>query len=172
LKGDRLEGGWALEPISDLLERMKRSGPYKYEQYRILPVGKPVLDIKPTCAGCGALPGTDCQRSFEYIFGEADNLEALPVVMNEDHQFNLSVDVVIGGKNFGKKKAKTFWFNSVRCAELFLMQHGYCRHKSLKPIGSGERLAAYFEDPKATNRGRASRRAKELVWGSGLATPV
>jgi hypothetical protein len=86
--------------------------------------------------------------------------------MNEDHQFNLSVDVVIGGKNFGKKKAKMFWFNSVRCAELFLMQNGYCRHKSLKPIGSGERLLSYLDGPNVTKRGRASKRAKELVWGA------
>ena len=50
-----LDGGWAIEPVSDLLARMQRGGPYKYQSYRILPAESRSLDIKPTCAGCGAI---------------------------------------------------------------------------------------------------------------------
>ena len=72
-----------------------------------------------------------------------DITESLPIQFNADHQFSLSVSVVADGKNFGNKKPKTFWFNSVRCAELFLMERGHCK-KSDAVIGNGERLLAFL----------------------------
>lgn len=122
---------------------MSQSGPYKYPAYRILPAEKKDLVIKPTCAGCGNIAGIDCQRSVQYIFGRADVTQSLPIRFNDDHQFNLSVAVVTDGKNFGQKKPKTLWFNSIRCAELFLMEQGHCQ-KSKAVIGNGERLLAYL----------------------------
>jgi hypothetical protein len=73
---------------------------------------------------------------------------ALPpeVAFNEDHQFSLSVPVYEEGKNFGQKKPKTCWFNSVRCAELFPILHGHAEdstHNS-EPIGSGLRLLTFL----------------------------
>ena len=67
----------------------------------------------------------------------------MPVNFNDNHQFSLSVAVATDGKNFGQKKPKTFWFNSVRCAELFLMEQGH-RQKSKARVGNGERLLAYL----------------------------
>ncbi|MDP9160715.1 MAG: hypothetical protein M3O09_10885 [Acidobacteriota bacterium] len=151
------DGGWRIEPVAALIERMN-AGPYKYLQYRILEAEKPTLDIKSTCAGCGANAGTDCQRACEYIFGKASVTESLLIQLNDDHQFALSIVVAVNGKNFGNKKPKTFVFNSVRCAELFLMQHGYC--KDLKAaIGSGERLLAFMDG--AAKKPSQSRRSLE-----------
>ena len=141
------DGGWCIEELSTLLARMNRGGPYKYDQYRTLEAEKPELVIKPTCAGCGVIAGVDCQRACEYLFGRADVTESLPIQFNEDHQFNLSIAVVTEGKNFGNKKPKTFWFNSVRCAELLLMENGHCKDSDAV-IGSGERLLAYLGGPE------------------------
>ena len=137
------DGGWTVEPLADLLARMSQRGPYRYSAYRILPAERRDLVIKPSCAGCGSIAGIDCQRSVEYIFGRADVAEPLPVNFSDNHQFNLSVAVVTDGKNFGQKKPKTFWFDSVRCAELFLMEQGHCQ-KSKARVGNGERLLAYL----------------------------
>jgi hypothetical protein len=54
------DGGWTVEPLADLLARMSQSGPYKYSAYRILPAEKRDLVIKPTCAGCGSIAGSNC----------------------------------------------------------------------------------------------------------------
>jgi len=123
------------------------------------PTVKQPLVIKPTCASCGLIAGIDCQRTCEYVFGLADVNTSLPqeIAFNEDHQFSLSVPVYEEGKNFGKQKPKTCWFNSVRCAELFLILHGHAkgtRHDST-PIGNGERLLMFLGGPeivKARNR--------------------
>lgn len=137
------DGGWTVEPVSDLLIRMQSAGPYKYSAYRILPATKPSLVIKPTCAGCGTIAGEDCQRACEYIFGRANVTESLAIEFNDDHQFALSIKVATEGRNYDKKKPKTIWFNSVRCAELFLMANGDCNDSSAT-IGNGERLLAYL----------------------------
>ena len=50
--GQHWQGGWAVEPIKDLMERMQLSGPYRYTQYRILPAKKPALPIYPRCPKC------------------------------------------------------------------------------------------------------------------------
>ncbi len=84
--------------------------------------------------------------------------------MNADHQFSLTVDVIIDGKHYGKKKAKTFWFNSVGCAELFLMQHGYCRSGAV--IGSGERLREYCNRGEAQGEETSRTKVKRLLWGN------
>jgi hypothetical protein len=138
------EGGWSIEDLPTLLARMGHSGPYKYQQYRVPEAEKPELVIKPTCAGCGVIAGVDCQRTCEYLFGRADVTESLPISFNADHQFSVSIAVVTDGKNFGNKKPKSFYFNSVRCAELFLMEHGHTSKTSSKTIGNGERLLAYL----------------------------
>jgi hypothetical protein len=56
-----LDGMWcgcgATEPVEDLLARMTLSGPYRYEQYRILPAATKELVIRPTCHGCGLPAG-------------------------------------------------------------------------------------------------------------------
>lgn len=137
------DGGWAIEPVSDLIARMQRGGPYKYSAYRILPAEMPPLDIKPTCAGCGVIAGEDCQRAGEYLFGRADVTESLPIQFNADHQFSLSIRVATDGRNFGNKKPKQTWFNSVRCAELFLMANGDSK-TSDSTIGNGQRVLAYL----------------------------
>jgi hypothetical protein len=152
------DGGWAKEPVSVLLERMSLSGPYKYDQYRILPAEMLPLEIKPTCAGCGAIAGEDCQKACEYIFGPAEVTESLPIQFiqfNTDHQFNLSIKVVTEGKHFGKRKPKQIWFNSVRCAELFLMANGDIKplRRCEEPtIGNGQRLLAYLGGPEVKAR--------------------
>jgi hypothetical protein len=143
----RWDGGWAIEPVSDLIARMQRGGPYKYQSYRILPAEMPPLEIKPTCAGCGAISGEDCQRAGEYLFGRADVTESLPIAFNGDHQFSLSIKVATEGKHFGKKKPKQTWFNSVRCAELFLMANGDIE-PAISTIGNGQRLLAFIGGPE------------------------
>ena len=45
--------GWSIEPLPDLMARMNRAGPYKFQEYRILPVEKKELVIKPTCTAAG-----------------------------------------------------------------------------------------------------------------------
>jgi hypothetical protein len=104
--------------------------------------------IRPTCASCGLPARTDCHNACAYIFGRVPVTTSLPpqIAFNEDHQFSLSVPVYEDGKNFGQQKAKTCWFNSVRCAELFLILHGHAkgtRHDPT-PIGNGERLLMFL----------------------------
>ena len=155
------DGGWSMEDLPKLLARMDH-GLHKYQQYRIIEAEKPELVIKPTCAGCGVIAGLDCQRTCESIFGRADVTEALPIQFNEDHQFSLSVCVTTDGKNFGNKKSKTFWFNSVRCAELFLMEHGHSK-SSDAVIGNGERLLAYLGGTEVVKaRKKVSRRSLHI----------
>lgn len=117
-------GFTTVEPLTDLFERMTRSGLYKYPAYRIIPAEKKELVIKPTCYGCGMIAGIDCGvnplgvgRDFTGR-GASDPL----VDFNEDHQFSISLPVTVKGKNFGKSKSKTVWFNSVRCANLALLE--------------------------------------------------
>jgi hypothetical protein len=117
------DGGWAIEPVADLLARMNLGGPYKYSAYRILEAEKPELVMKPTCYGCGTIAGISCGfnplgvgRDFSRCNG--DSL----IDFNEDHQFSVSFPVKTEGKNFGKHKLKIVWFNSVRCANLALLE--------------------------------------------------
>lgn len=140
----RWDGEWTTEPVTELIARMKRSGPYRYAAYRILPATKAELVIRPTCAGCGAIAGVDCQRSCEYLFGQTDVTESLPIQFNSDHQFSISISVVTDGKHFGQKKPKTMWFNSVRCAELFLLGEDRKKFESAAIIGNGERLLLHL----------------------------
>jgi hypothetical protein len=65
-----------------------------------------------------------------------------------DKQFSLQIPMVIEGKHFGKKTVRTFWLNSVRCAELFLMENGYCK-VSKAAIGNGERLLSFLGGPRS-----------------------
>jgi hypothetical protein len=104
--------------------------------------------IRPTCASCGLPARTDCHNACAYIFGRVPVTTSLPpqIAFNEDHQFSLSVPVYEDGKNFGKQKPKACWFNSVRCAECFLILHGHAkgnRHDPT-PIGNGERLLMFL----------------------------
>ena len=174
----RWEGGWSIEPIADLLARMNQTGPYKYSAYRILPAEEPELVIKPTCASCGVIAGVDCQRACEYVFGRADVSESLPIQFNGDHQFSLSVSVVTDGKHFGNRKPKTFWFNSVRCAELFLMDQGLALKGASTQVGSGERLLGYLGGPEVIkSRKKLSRSSLEykqvqMRKTSGRATAI
>lgn len=103
--------------------------------------------------------GIDCQYACAYIFGRVDVSETLPLEFNAEKQFSLQIPVLIEGKHFGQKKARTFWFNSVRCAELFLMEHGYCRGNKAA-IGNGERLLLFLGGPEIT-RARINRRSLE-----------
>jgi hypothetical protein len=163
------DGGWAVEPIADLLDRMMLHGPYKYDVYRILPATKPELIINPTCAGCGVIAGIDCQRSAEYIFGRADVVESLPIEFNPNHQFSLTIEVVTKGRSFEKKIPKQFWFNSVRCAEIFLMERGECQESSAV-IGDGTRLLAFLggaEVVKARKKRDANRSYLERLAKTG-----
>jgi len=136
------------------------------------PTVKKVLDIKPTCASCGLIAGIDCQRACEYAFGRTNISVPLPkeITFDENHQFHLSVPVAEDGRNFGNKKPKMFWFNSVRCAEIFLIEHGHAKGKSNpEPIGSGERLLEFLGGKaivksRKQKRQRASRRIKDLIW--------
>ncbi len=65
----RWTGGWAIEPLEDLLARMTRNGPYKYGQYRIVPATKPPLSIEPCCGSCGL--AADYART--YLVTERDS---------------------------------------------------------------------------------------------------
>ena len=132
-----------MEPLKDLFARMSHSGPYKYPAYRIMPVKKTELVIKPTCTGCGIMAGVDCHRACESIFGPCGVLEGLPITFNDDHQFCLAVKVVTKGKHFGKERPKAAWFNSVRCAELFLTEQGLIP-VSKATFGDGARLLRYL----------------------------
>jgi hypothetical protein len=179
LKDDgKWDGGWKVEPLEDLLARMDHSGPYKYQEYRIMAAEIPPLVIKPTCAGCGMPAGIDCQHSCESVFGAANvTVTRLPIHFNADHQFSLSVRVdVKKGRNFGKAKLKPFWFNSVRCAELFLMEHGLCR-KQCDPIGDGTRLASFLgmatpKERKKREPNRAYLAGLALKGSVSLPTPI
>jgi hypothetical protein len=146
---------------------MQRGGPYKYQSYRILPAEPPSLDIKPTCAGCGAIAGEDCQNACEYIFGRANVTESLPIQFNEDHQFSVSIKVATDGRNFGSKKSKQTWFNSVRCAELFLMANGDIQ-PAISTIGNGERLLAFIggQEVVKTRKKRAPNKSYLARLGS------
>jgi hypothetical protein len=104
--------------------------------------------IRPTCASCGLPARIDCHKTCAYIFGKVPVTTALPpeVAFNEDHQFSISVPVYEEGKNFGNQRSKVCWFNSVRCAEVFLILYGHAkgnRHDKT-PIGNGERLLAFL----------------------------
>ena len=74
---------------------------------------------------------------------------------NEDHQFPISLPVVTKGKNFGKPQTKQVTFNSVRCANLTLLdmlgckaldlgeyraRHGYRRCPTCRTINRGEQF--------------------------------
>jgi hypothetical protein len=119
-----------------------------------------VIKVKTLpCAGCHLPCGIDCQYACAYIFGRADVSEALPLEFSADKQFSLQIPVLIEGKHFGQRKARTFWFNSVRCAELFLMENGYCKGNK-SAIGSGERLLLFMGSPEIA-KARASRRSLE-----------
>lgn len=126
--------------------------------------------IRPTCASCGLPAKVDCHNACAYIFGRVALTTALPpeIAFNEDHQFSLSVPVYEDSRNFGKQKAKTCWFGSVRCAELFLMLHGHCEGADKKtPIGNGERLLVFLGGTEVgkerKKRVRASTLAKSLL---------
>ncbi|SRR6266436_7601548 len=148
LDGD-WKGGYVVRPVKGvdgLLAVMQHDiALYKYPQYRIVEAINPnmLLDIKPTCAGCGVIAGIDCQRACEYVFGAAPVTEALPIQFNDNHQFPLKIEVATDGKHFGKKTTKTFWFNSVRCAELALTEVGEVK-VSDESFGNGMRLLAFI----------------------------
>lgn len=121
------DGGWAVEPLEDLLARMGHSGPYKYPAYQIVEAEPPQIVIKPTCFGCGMIAGISCGtvtfwtpelRSF--LLRKADPL----VDFNEDHQFSIQYPVreKIRGKFTGKRKLQKVWFNSTACANLCLLE--------------------------------------------------
>ena len=104
--------------------------------------------IRPTCASCGLPARIDCHNTCAYIFGKVPVTTALPpeIAFNEDHQFSISVPVYEGGRNFGNQRSKLCWFNSVRCAEAFLILHGHAkgnRHDKTT-IGNGDRLLAFL----------------------------
>lgn len=118
------DGDWLIEEIPALLARLALGGPYKYDVYRITEATKPELVIKPTCYGCGMIAGISCGfnplgvgRDFTGC-GQGDPL----IDFNEDHQFSVSFPVLTKGKNYGQHKLKTVWFNSVRCANLCLLE--------------------------------------------------
>jgi hypothetical protein len=83
------DGTWhgcgATEPVEDLLARMTRSGPYRHEQYRILPAEARKLVIKPTCYGCGLPGGISC----DVTAGGGDPL----VDFNADRQFSITLPI-------------------------------------------------------------------------------
>jgi hypothetical protein len=114
---------------------------------------------KPPCAGCRLPASIDCQHACAYIFGHVNVSEALPLAFNLDKQFSVQIPVLIEGRHYGEKKPRTFWFNSVRCAELFLMAHGYCKG-SETAIGNGERLVSFLSGPEITQP-RKNRRSLE-----------
>jgi hypothetical protein len=138
------DGMWcgcgAIEPLEDLLARMTRSGPYRYEQYRILPSEARELVIKPTCYGCGLPGGISC----DVTAGGEDRL----VDFNADHQFSISLPVE--GKN-GKPKMKAVWFCSVRCADLALLE---LTRKG--PRGKDQGIARYDHNCKKLSEYRAA----------------
>jgi hypothetical protein len=136
--------------------------------------------IRPTCASCGLPARVDCHNACAYIFGRVGVTTSLPaeIAFNEDHQFSLSVPVYEDGRNFGKQKAKTCWFGSVRCAELFLILHGHCKGTDKKtPIGNGERLVMFLGGAEVVKgrkkRVRASTLAKSLLAAKyDVQTPI
>jgi len=118
-----------VEPIADLLARMELGGPYRYEQYRILPAEPPELVIKPTCYGCGLPAGFSTDADDERL--NPDRL----VDFDEDHQ--LCISIPIEGKK-GKRKMKSVAFCSVRCADLALLE---LTRKG--PVGSSQGIVRY-----------------------------
>jgi len=170
------DGGWAVEPITDLLARMNLGGPYKYSAYRILEAETPALVIKPTCHGCGMIAGISCQMEDTHVFTDYEFTEHsnLLVDYDDNHQFALSLPVVTEGRNYGKARAKQVTFNSVRCANLTLMQlarrerneivsypktqtlgeyraaQGYKRCPQCKAINKGEQFCSRICEEKYT----------------------
>jgi hypothetical protein len=132
------DGGWTVEPVEDLLARMAQIGPYKYEQYRILPAETRELVIKPTCYGCGLPAG---------IKRSADKRGPL-VDFNEDGQFSISLPV--DDKN-GKPKMKAVFFCSVRCGDLALLE---LTRKG--PRGKDQGIARYDNNCKKLGEYRAA----------------
>ena len=87
-------------------------------------------------------------RAQEGVFSRVEVMS--PVDFNGDHQFTVPIRVA----KYGGPKTKHFTFNSIRCAELFLIEQGLC-DKSAEPIGNGLRLAGYLgaaQDLKKTLR--------------------
>jgi hypothetical protein len=87
---------------------------------------KAPLHIKPTCYGCGMIAKIGCgfnplrdsdQTGRAFTKCKGDSL----VDLNDDHQFTISLPVVTKGKNFDKASAKQVTFNSIRCANLTLL---------------------------------------------------
>jgi hypothetical protein len=140
----RQDGKWygcgATEPLEDLLARMTRSGPYRHEQYRILPAETRELVIKPTCFGCGLPAGISC----DVTEGSEDPL----VDFNADRQFSISLPVK--GKN-GKSKMKAVCFCSARCADFALLE---LTRKG--PRGKDQGIARYDHNCKKLGDYRAS----------------
>jgi hypothetical protein len=90
--------------------------------------------------------GVDCQNSCSYLFKRVNVKEELKnhlPVFDQHHQFMLSAKISVKNRNFGREFSKQLTFNSVRCAELFLMKDGEAV-KTDAPIGDGTRLAAYL----------------------------
>jgi hypothetical protein len=114
------------------------------------------LHIKPTCFGCGIISKIGCginpfREGTDFNKCKGDSL----VDFNEDHQFTISLPVVTKGKNFGKPQTKQVTFNSVRCANLTLLDmlggkaldlgeyrasHGYMRCPMCRTINRGEQF--------------------------------
>jgi hypothetical protein len=138
------DGMWcgcgATEPVEDLLARMTRSGPYRHEQYRILPAETRELVIKPTCYGCGLPGGISC----DVTAGAEDPL----VDFNADRQFIVSLPGE--GKN-GKPKMKAVSFCSVLCADLALLA---LTRKG--PRGKDQGIARYDHNYKKLGEYRAA----------------
>jgi hypothetical protein len=57
------DGGWAVEPLEKLIERMAQGGPYKYRQYRVIPETKAPLVIEACCNSCGL--AADIMRPYK-----------------------------------------------------------------------------------------------------------
>ena len=114
------------------------------------------LHIKPTCFGCGIISKIGCgfnplREGTDFTKCKGDSL----VDFDEDHQFTISLPVVTKGKNFGKPQNKQVTFNSVRCANLTLLDmlggkaldlgeyrssHGYRRCPTCSTINRGEQF--------------------------------
>ena len=147
------------EPMADLIERMGRTGPYRYSAYRVVEATKPALVIKPTCAGCGMIAGVNCQHAADYIFGTLP-VAPIPLEFNEDHQITVSVSVQSGAR-FKTSKAHQVVFNSVRCAELVIF--GFTAEYGARCGWCGEQLESgrYCSKP-------CEYRAKDVALGSGV----
>ena len=139
------DGGWAVEPLEDLLARMRHIGPYKYPAYRIVEAEKPPAPE----------PGRVCENCGLPSWAVSGPGRAIKIQEEAKSRFH-------------KARTRTVWCHNDECAiqSLAISKYGLATHKWPVTLAQFRAMNPLEDDaaPAPTKRIRASRRAKDLVW--------